>query len=156
MPIKNNDDVAHLLEATGGSGSSYREFESPTDQMSAPLIDAVFAKGPPEPTPDMHSPAPLQRGLSSSDILSEVFEGPRPMTPASTYPAPNSALAFGYPQGAGQFPPHARPPLASLHQGAASKRSLSDIRRIITKPAEEIPGAPTSGDLNGLFDRLAG
>ena len=46
MPIKNNDDVAHLLEATGRAGSSYREFESSSDQMSAPLIDAVFASGP--------------------------------------------------------------------------------------------------------------
>ena len=49
MPIKNNDDVAHLLEATGRAGSSYREFESPSDQMSAPLIDAVFASGPADP-----------------------------------------------------------------------------------------------------------
>jgi hypothetical protein len=156
MAIKNNDDVAHLLEETGGSASSYREFEAPTDQVSAPLIDAVFAKGPPDPMPDLHPAAPLQRGLSSADILSEVFEGPRPVPPANPYPAPNSAPAFGYPQGANQIPLYGRPSGAGLHQGAASKRSLSDIRRIITKPAEDIPGAKTSGDLNGLFDRLAG
>jgi hypothetical protein len=168
MPIKNNDDVAHLLEATGRSGSPYREFEAPSDQMSAPLIDAVFAKGPPEPALDAHRPAPLQTGPTGTDLLSEVFEGsPRAAPPPATYQAPNEAPAFGYPQTApppGPIGPLARSGTAHpamvqapiVQAPVASRRSLNDIRRIIMKPVDDVPSAPTSDGLNGLFDRLAG
>src|SRR5262245_11574739 len=171
MPIKNNDDVAHLLEATGRSGSPYREFEAPSDQMSAPLIDAVFAKGPPEPALDAHRPAPLQTGPTGTDLLSEVFEGtPRAATPAATYPASNEAPAFGHPQTAPPLGPighmartgTAHPALVQapmlqapmVQAPVAARRSLNDIRRIIMKRVEEVPSAPTSDGLNGLFDRL--
>jgi hypothetical protein len=152
MAVKNNDDVAHLLEAAGRSGAPYREFESPSDHMSAPLIDAVFAKGPPDPTPEMQRLGPIQTGPSSSDILSEVFEGGPRGAPAGAVSAPpNTSPALGYPQAPAQ------PPLIpGQRQGMGAKRSLGDIRRIITKRAEEVPGAQASGDLNGLFDRLAG
>jgi hypothetical protein len=184
MPIKNNDDVAHLLEATGGSVSPYREFESPSDHMSAPLIDAVFAKGPPEPAAETHRPLPLQAGTSPPDLLSEVFESaPRNAPPAHPYPAPSAPPAGGYPQAivqpspAGRTPfvaqmaappapaahgmsppglPRMAQPSTSLPQGVTVKRSLSDIRRIITKRAEDVPSAPPSDGLTGLFDRLAG
>jgi len=167
MAIKNNDDVAHLLEATGRSSSPYREFEAPSDQMSAPLIDAVFAKGPPELAPDMHHPLQVQGGMPGTDLLSEVFEGtPRPAPPAHSYPGPNGPPALGYPQASGYPGPAGHPPFPSHAPAAlatppalaqtAHRRSLSDIRRIITKRVEDVPSAPPSGDLNGLFDRLAG
>jgi hypothetical protein len=161
MPIKNNDDVAHLLEATGGSSASYREFEAPSDQMSAPLIDAVFAKGPPDPAPEMHRPLPIQTGMSPPDLLSEVFEGaPRNAPPAHPYPPSNTPPAAGYPQAMVRSDPVGLAPLIgrmpAAGRGMAAKRSLSDIRRIITKRVEEVPSAPPSGGLNGLFDRLAG
>ena len=149
MPIKNNDDVAHLLEATGRSGSPYREFEAPSDHMSAPLIDAVFAKGPPEPAFEGHRPAPLQAGPAGGDLLSEVFEGaPRSAPPATSHQAPSFPPPAGFPKPA--------PQPAAVGLSTAYRRSLNDIRRIIMKPAEDVPSAQPTGGLNGLFDRLAG
>jgi hypothetical protein len=150
MPIKNNDDVAHLLEATGRAGSSYREFESPSDQMSAPLIDAVFASGPAGPAPA--DEGPLAGGAKKSDLLSEVFDRP---------------VDRGYPEtggAAGSASTAARqaeiaPRLANSFvsgPNAPPRRSLSDIRRIISQPSAEAAEAPPTDSLHGLFDRLAG
>ena len=143
MAIKNNDDVAHLLDATGRAGSSYREFEGAADHVSAPLIDAVFASGPPEPTPDELSP--LGIGVGKGDLLSEVFDRPPPVSQPEPRPATIPLAAAG--------PMVASPPTPVLNP---SRRSLDDIRRIITRPAEEPAKAPPTDSLNGLFDRLAG
>ena len=74
MPIKNNDDVAHLLDSTGRTGSPYREFENSSEQMSAPLLDAVFSSGPPDPSTD--DQRRLGGGPTKRDLLSEVFDRP--------------------------------------------------------------------------------
>jgi hypothetical protein len=150
MAIKNNDDVAHLLDATGRAGSSYREFESSSEQMSAPLLDAVFANGPPDPSPE--DQRPLVGGPTKNDLLSEVFDRPKPVAPPEagggpirpTLP-PDTAVEASRQEGQ-------RAPAVA----APGRRSLSDIRRIITQPSEEAPKAPPSDNLHGLFDRLAG
>ena len=158
MPIKNNDDVAHLLEATGRAGSSYREFENSSDQISAPLIDAVFAKGPPHP--EAEGQRPLIGAATKSDLLSEVFDSPR-HGPAQHVPPKQVAPAEAI-RSAGSAPPPAEaemtprlsvPPIAG---GTGGGRTLSDIRRIITQPAEEATKASPTDSLHGLFDRLAG
>jgi hypothetical protein len=150
MPIKNNDDVAHLLEATGRAGSSYREFESPSDQMSAPLIDAVFASGPAAPAPA--DERPLAEGAKKSDLLSEVFDRPVDQGHAE------SVGAVGSPSTAARQAEIA--PLLSNPfvpgPNASPRRSLSDIRRIISQPSAEAAEAPPTDSLHGLFDRLAG
>ncbi len=143
MPIKNNDDVAHLLEATGRAGSSYREFESPSDQMSAPLIDAVFASGPAAPAPA--DERPLAGGAKKSDLLSEVFD--RPVDRGH----PESVGAVGSPSTAAR---QANPFVSGPN--ASPRRSLGDIRRIISQPSAEAVEAPPTDSLHGLFDRLAG
>jgi hypothetical protein len=145
MPIKNNDDVMHLLEATGGANSSYREFDNPADHASAPLIDAVFAKGPPEPAPQHHQPLPA--GQAKVDLLSEVFDRP---APAPHLEAPQPAP-----------PASTTPRAATLAEvrtatGGGLRRTLDDIRRVITRPADESAKVPPTDSLNGLFDRLAG
>jgi hypothetical protein len=150
MPIKNNDDVAHLLEATGRAGSSYREFESPSDQMSAPLIDAVFASGPAAPAPA--DERPLAEGAKKSDLLSEVFD--RPVDRGH----PGSVGAVGSPSTAArqaEIAPHLSNPFVS-GPNTPPRRSLSDIRRIISQPSAEAAEAPPTDSLHGLFDRLAG
>jgi hypothetical protein len=149
MPIKNNDDVAHLLEATGRAGSSYREFENPSDQMSAPLIDAVFASGPAAPAPVEERP--LAGGAKKADLLSEVFDRP---------------MDWGYTEsgGTGSLPTAAREAEMAPRMSqpfvpgpnAPPRRSLSDIRRIISQPSAEAAEAPPTDSLHGLFDRLAG
>ncbi|HEX9522333.1 MAG TPA: hypothetical protein VF949_05170 [Reyranella sp.] len=150
MPTKNNDDVAHLLEATGRAGSSYREFENPSDQMSAPLIDAVFASGPAGPAPG--DEGPLAGGAKKSDLLSEVFD--RPMERGH----PESAGAAGSSSTAARDAEIAPRPSSPFVPGpnGAPRRSLSDIRRIITQPSAEAVEAPPTDSLHGLFDRLAG
>ena len=150
MPIKNNDDVAHLLEATGRAGSSYREFESPSDQMSAPLIDAVFASGPANPAPAEERP--VAGGAKKSDLLSEVFD--RPMDRGR----PESGGAVGLASTAAreaEVAPRLSTPFVP-GPDAPPRRSLSDIRRIITQPSAEAAEAPPTDSLHGLFDRLAG
>jgi hypothetical protein len=149
MPIKNNDDVAHLLEATGRAGSSYREFENPSDQTSAPLIDAVFANAPPGPAPDDRRP--LIGGPTKTDLLSEVFDRPVPRSQAE----PSTPVAAPSPAPEAEVAPRQSSSRSSA-PNAPPGRSLSDIRRIITQPSEEAPKAPTSDSLHGLFDRLAG
>ena len=151
MPIKNNDDVSHLLEATGRAGSSYREFESASDQMSAPLIDAVFASGPANPAPAEERP--VAGGAKKSDLLSEVFD--RPMDRGR----PESGGAVGSSSTAARDAEIA-PRLSNNPfvpgPDAPPRRSLSDIRRIITQPSAEAAEAPPTDSLHGLFDRLAG
>ncbi|MEA2914680.1 MAG: hypothetical protein QOJ15_6761 [Bradyrhizobium sp.] len=150
MPIKNNDDVAHLLEATGRAGSSYREFESPSDQMSAPLIDAVFASGPVAPAPA--DERPLAGAGQKSDLLSEVFD--RPVDRGH----PEAVGAVGSPSTAArqaEIAPHLSNPFVS-GPNASPRRSLGDIRRIISQPSAEAVEAPPTDSLHGLFDRLAG
>jgi len=150
MPIKNNDDVAHLLDATGRAGSSYREFESPSDQMSAPLIDAVFASGPAAPAPA--DERPLAGGAKKSDLLSEVFDRPvdrgHPEAVGIVESPSTAARQAG-------IAPHLSNPFAS-GPNASPRRSLSDIRRIISQPSAEAVEAPPTDSLHGLFDRLAG
>jgi hypothetical protein len=143
MPVKNNDDVAHLLDATGTAGSSYREFENPSDHMHAPLIEAVFASGPPE------EPADASQGVggSRSDLLSEVFDAPKPAEkPEVRVSAPS--IPTRPPDVPAESPVRAPP-------GAAAGRSLSDIRRIISRPVTEAPSASPPDSLHGVFDRLA-
>jgi hypothetical protein len=168
MPIKNNDDVAHFLQAAGRPGSPYREFEAQSDQISAPLIDAVFAKAPPESADEMDHPVPLQGGPAGSDLVSEVFDAPPPrlQPPAGAPPpmshpsqaaAPGQEPAWAAPPGAvqpaGPFAPYAGLPPG--RPASTGKRSLGDIRRIITRRVETVRGDPQSSGLNGLFDRLA-
>ena len=145
MPIKNNDDVAHLLDAVGRTGTPYREFETSSDQMSAPLIDAIFGKEPPLP---VREEAPLAvGGASGNDLLADVFD----RSPGLQGRAPESGIR------------HAEPPrpsgLAGIRAPApvsgAPVRTLNDIRRIITQRVESSAATPPAGSLNGLFDRLA-
>jgi hypothetical protein len=150
MPIKNNDDVAHLLDSTGRAGSSYREFESSSEQMSAPLLDAVFSSGPPDPSPD--DQRPLAGGSTRNDLLSEVFDTPKPVArpePSGGFatPVPPPDRVVETPRAPGQW---------AVASAASGGRSLSDIRRIISQPSEEATEAPPNDNLHGLFDRLAG
>lgn len=142
MPVKNNDDVAHLLDTIGPSGSPYREFESRSDQMHAPLIEAVFANGPPQGSAD---PLPGIGG-PRSDLLSEVFDAPKaPEKPEVRAAAPiDSGPAIGV-----------RPEAPVHRPSPAPGRSLSDIRRIISRPVAEAPDASPPDSLHGVFDRLA-
>jgi len=145
MAIKNNDDVAHLLSATGRTGTPYREFDSTTDQMSAPLIDAIFGKDPP---PSQRQEVPLPVGAASgNDLLADVFD--RSTAIADARPADRGAWrneAFQHAAGVGQSPaPASRGP----------HRTLADIRRIISQPVGQAVQPPSTGGLNGLFDRLA-
>lgn len=147
MAIKNNDDVAHLQEATGRAGSSYREFDSSADQMSAPLIDAVFGRDPPGP-PQEGQPLAVDAS-TNGDLLADVFDRPVPLA-APKPPEPPSwrdeAIAVAR-------APTLPPPVPVV---AAPRRSLDDIRRIITQPAERAAEPPAADGLHGLFDRLAG
>lgn len=146
MAIKNNDDVAHLLDATGRSGTPYREFETISDQMSAPLIDAIFGK---DPAPAAREETPLPLGAASgNDLLADVFE--RSPGPVAARPADRGGWrdeAFRQVSA-----PPARMPAAA---SSGPARSLADIRRVITQPVGEAAMAPSTGSLNGLFDRLA-
>jgi hypothetical protein len=146
MPIKNNDDVAHLLDAMGRPGTAYREFETSSDQMSAPLIDAIFGKEPPLP---VREEAPLALGgASGNDLLADVFDR-------------SPTIGQGRPAETGiRHPESPRPPpLAGIRAPVAGPgaptRTLNDIRRIIAQPAESSAATPSIGSLNGLFDRLA-
>ena len=152
MPIKNNDDVMHLLEATGRANSSYREFDNAADHVSAPLIDAVFAKGPPEPAPQDHQPLPA--GPAKVDLLSEVFDRPVPAAHLEVPQPAAPATAFHQPSPAA--PPAATPAQVQTATGGGVRRTLDDIRRVITRPAHEPAKVPPTDSLNGLFDRLAG
>jgi hypothetical protein len=144
MPVKNNDDVAHLLDATGSTGSSYREFENRSDHMHAPLIEAVFASGPPD------GPADASQGVGGarSDLLSEVFDAPKP----SEKPEVRVSAAPSVPT----RPTDVRddPPVRTPSTAPAG-RSLSDIRRIISRPVTEASTASATDSLHGVFDRLA-
>ena len=145
MAIKNNDDVAHLLSATGRTGTPYREFDSTTDQMSAPLIDAIFGKDPPSP---VREDMPLAVGAASgNDLLADVFDRSPGM--GEPRPADRGAWrdeAFQHAAGAGR---------SSLPAARGPHRTLADIRRIISQPVGQAAAAPSTGGLNGLFDRLA-
>lgn len=145
MTIKNNDDVANLLNATGRLGTPYREFESTTDQMSAPLIDAIFGKDLP---PTAREEAPLAVGTASgNDLLADVFDHSTGIGGAR--PADRGAWRDeAFQQAAGM----ARPPASSAR---GPHRTLADIRRIISQPVGEAGQPPPTGGLNGLFDRLA-
>lgn len=145
MTIKNNDDVNHLLDATGRTGTPYREFESSADQMSAPLIDAIFGK---DASGSEREEVPL--GISQApghDLLADVFG-----TPAR--PAPLGADRGGWrdPAPRTQSPAAIRMPAAAP---AGRARSLGDIRRVITAPVDQAPRPASNDSLNGLFDRLA-
>ncbi len=156
MAIKNNDDVAHLLSATGRSGTTYREFDSTTDQMSAPLIDAIFGKDPP---PSERGEMPLAVGATSgNDLLSDVFDrssgvgmGGAGMGLGEARPGDRGGWrdeAFQHSAALGRTPapaPAARGP----------QRTLADVRRIIVQPVGQASPPPSAGSLNGLFDRLA-
>ena len=146
MAIKNNDDVAHLLDATGRTGTPYREFETASDQMSAPLIDAIFGKDPP---PSEREATPFPVGSSSgNDLLADVFDRSPSLAPAR--PADRGGWrdeAFRKPS--------APPVPASAPASSGPVRSLNDIRRIIAQPVEQGVSPPSTGNLNGLFDRLA-
>jgi hypothetical protein len=148
MAIKNNDDVAHLLDATGRTGTPYREFETASDQMSAPLIDAIFGKDPP---PSEREAAPLQVGSGSGgDLLADVFD--RSPGLAAARPADRG----GWRDEA--FRQQSAPPVrasVSAPMSSSPVRSLSDIRRIITQTVGPTAATPSTGTLNGLFDRLA-
>lgn len=147
MAVKNNDDVAHLSDATGGAiGSSYREFENPSDHMHAPLIEAVFASGPPEGS------AEASRGIGGvrSDLLSEVFDGPR----QADRPEVRSPVVPSIPAVPATDIHAASPVPAPLSLPVG--RTLDDIRRIISRPATEAPDASPPDSLHGVFDRLAG
>lgn len=148
MTIKNNDDVSHLLDATGRTGTPYREFESSADQMSAPLIDAIFGKDAPLPE---REEVPL--GISQApghDLLADVFGTPAP-------PAQPAALAGD--RGGWRDPAPRAQPVAAMRapvaMPAGPARSLGDIRRIITQPVDQAAKPPSNDSLNGLFDRLA-
>jgi hypothetical protein len=158
MPNSEHDDVARLLSATGGSQSSYREFDnSGGNSTSAPLIDAVFAKFPPHVPPEDQSAGVLPR----ADLLADVFDQPkaaetpnRPVADAAlersvqSPPAPPIA-AYTPPQN--QYSEPRRPPPSFSGSG----RSLCDIRRIVATPSDEVAAAPPNESLHGLFDRLA-
>lgn len=137
MAIKNNDDVAHLLQAVDAPATPYREFDGNADHMSAPLIDAVFGSSPPDHAEDSSVPIGATRDV---DLMADVFGGPAQASPRAGLPREDAVQPLGTP-----------PPMAA----AVPRRSLEDIRRIIVRPAEEtISSSPTEG-LNGLFDRLA-
>jgi len=158
MPIKNNDDVMHLLEATGRTGASYREFEGPADQASAPLIDAVFATAPPEPGAGHQQPLPT--GPAKTDLLSEVFDRPSPIAAPAPPPPATSQPASAPPRhgipATGRAAPASAMGDVEPAPTSGPRRSLSDIRRVIARPAEQAAKAPPTDSLNGLFDRLAG
>lgn len=145
MAIKNNDDVAHLLSATGRTGTPYREFDSTTDQMSAPLIDAIFGK---DSLPSQRQEAPLPVGAASgNDLLADVFD--RSTAIAEVRPADRGAWrneAFQHAAGVGQ---------SAAAAARGPHRTLADIRRIISQPVGQAVPPPSTGGLNGLFDRLA-
>lgn len=143
MPIKNNDDVTHLLDAVGRSGTPYREFETSSDQMSAPLIDAIFGKEPPLP---VREEAPLAVGVASGhDLLADVFD-----RPPATGPGRAAETSIRRPE-----PPRQAAVAGLAAPAGAPARTLNDIRRIITQPVEQSAAAPSGGSLTGLFDRLA-
>lgn len=145
MAIKNNDDVAHLLSATGRTGTPYREFDSTTDQMSAPLIDAIFGKDPPL---SERQEMPLAVGATSgNDLLADVFD--RSPGIGEVRPAERGAWrneAFQHAAAAGR---------SSAPEVRGPHRTLADIRRIISQPVGQAVQPPATGGLNGLFDRLA-
>jgi len=147
MAIKNNDDVAHLLDATGRTGTAYREFEGASEQASAPLIDAIFGKDPPSPN---REEKPLGIGSDSGgDLLADVFDRAPPIV--GPLPADRGGRLYEDPK------PHS--PVGTRASAPAllgSRRTLNDIRRIITQPVDETATAPSTDSLNGLFDRLAG
>lgn len=146
MTIKNNDDVAHLLDATGRTGTPYREFESASHQMSAPLIDAVFGKASPD---SEREPPPIAVGASTgNDLLADVFDRMPGMEPARV--ADRKSGRDAPPR---QHPGPVGPAPASASRGPL--RTLDDIRRIITQPVDQSATPPSTGSLNGLFDRLA-
>ena len=143
MAIKNNDDVTHLLSATGRSGTSYREFDNTTDQMSTPLIDAIFGKDP--SPPEREAPPLAVGGTSGSDLLADVFDHSPGI--GGAMPADRGAWrdeAFHHSMGRSPAP-----------AARGTQRTLADIRRIITQPAGQAAPASSAGSLNGLFDRLA-
>jgi hypothetical protein len=149
MINKTGDDVVHLLEATGRAGAAYREFERPSDHLSAPLIDAVFAAGPPDAEPeDQH----LAGGAGASDLLSEVFDPPKP----ASHPEPSRLATPAAPAPASAEAPPRLTTSAIAAPNGPTRRSLGDIRRIILQPSEEAPKVPSTDSLHGLFDRLAG
>ena len=149
MAIKNNDDVAHLLSATGRSGTPYREFDSTADQMSAPLIDAIFGKDPP---PSERGEIPLAVGAASgNDLLSDVFD---------RSPGMGMGLGEARPVDRGGWRDEAFQHSAAVGKTPAppargSQRTLADIRRVIVQPVGQASPPPSAGSLNGLFDRLA-
>ena len=158
MPNSEHDDVARLLSATGGSQSSYREFDnSGGNSTSAPLIDAVFAKVPPHVPPAEQSTGVLPQ----ADLVSDVFDKPKAAEP------PARAVTAAPLERPVQSPP--APPVQAYasqqHQNSeprrlppsfsGSGRSLSDIRRIVATPSDEVVAVPPNESLHGLFDRLA-
>src|SRR5882757_3713278 len=156
MPNSEHDDVARLLSATGGSQSSYREFDnSGGNSTSAPLIDAVFAKVPSHAPPEDQSAGVLPR----ADLLADVFDQPKVEVPArpvagaalerSVQSPPASPIA-AYTPPPNQYSERRPPPSFS-----GPGRSLSDIRRIVTTPSDEVATTPPNESLHGLFDRLA-
>jgi hypothetical protein len=158
MTIKNNDDVAHLLDATGRTGTPYREFESSADQMSAPLIDAIFGKDAPLAGPEDVPLAIAQ--APGHDLLADVFD----RAPATgPLPGVDRGGDRGMDRGGWLGPalapaPRPTPVLPARAPAAASvgaARSLDDIRRIITHPADQVATPASNDSLNGLFDRLA-
>jgi hypothetical protein len=164
MPTSEHDDVARLMSATGASKSSYREFDnSGGNSTSAPLIDAVFAKVPPHVAPAEQ----LAGVLPKADLVADVFDQPkaaeapvRPVTgaalerPVQSPPAPPipayTPQQHQAPQQHQNSEPRRLPPSFS-----GSGRSLSDIRRIVAMPSDEVVVAPPNESLHGLFDRLA-
>lgn len=146
MTIKNNDDVAHLLDATGRTGTPYREFESSADQMSAPLIDAIFGKDAPMAEPEEVPLAIAQ--APGHDLLADVFD----RAPAT---APLQSVDRGGWRGPAPRPNPASPARVPPAASVGATRSLGDIRRIITQPADQAAKPASSDSLNGLFDRLA-
>jgi hypothetical protein len=83
--------------------------------------------------------------------LSEVFD--RPVDRAT-----RSVGAVGSPSTAArqaEIAPHLSNPFVP-GPNAPPRRSLSDIRRIISQPSAEAAEAPPTDSLHGLFDRLAG
>lgn len=155
MAIKNNDDVAHLLSATGRSGTSYREFDNTADQMSAPLIDAIFGKDPP---PSERGEMPLAVGATSgNDLLADVFD-----RSSGVGMGAGMNLGEARSEDRGGWRDEAFQHSAALGRTAApapaargSQRTLADIRRIIVQPAGQASPPLSAGSLNGLFDRLA-
>jgi hypothetical protein len=94
----------------------------------------------------------LAEGAKKGDLLSEVFDRPVDRGHAE------SVGAVGSPSTAARQAEIA--PLLSNPfvpgPNASPRRSLSDIRRIISQPSAEAAEAPPTDSLHGLFDRLAG